>query len=339
VDRSSELLVDYREYPVLYVDDEPELLRIFELTFRGEFSVVTAAGAEEALERLHEVRPAVVLSDQRMPGATGVELLAQVRALAPSALRMLVTAYGDAETLRRALGDGAVQHLVGKPWTPEQMRGALRRGIEGHVLERERTQLLRELTLLNRVARALAQERALGPLLDLVLATLVEDLGHDAAALLLLDASGTSLRWERFAPREDAVSEALRALELTRHSAPVFLHRLCEGDSQLLALDRALSFEGVVQRLVTEVSAEEILVVPLAGSRRTLGALAVDNRRGGRCFSADDQTLLEGVAAQAGLAIETARVVEDLRRARDEALRGAAPGLHDASLDPRTPGC
>jgi CheY-like chemotaxis protein len=333
----SESLLDYREYPLLYVDDDPELLRIFELTFRREFSVVTAASADEALERLRETRAAVVLSDQRMPGMSGVELLERVRDVEPNALRILVTAYGDAETLRRALGDGAVHQLVGKPWTPERMRGVLRRGIEGYALDREREQLLRELKLLSRVSRTISQELALGPLVDLVLATVVEDLGYDAAALLFLDASGDALRWERFAPREDAVAEAVRELELTRQSAPGFLHRICEGDSQLLALDHALSLEGVVRRLVTEISAEEILVVPLVGPRRTLGALAVDNRRGGRRFTADDQTLLEGVAAQAGIAIENARLVEELRRARDEALGAAAPA--GASLDPRTPGC
>jgi GAF domain-containing protein len=86
---------------------------------------------------------------------------------------------------------------------------------------------------------------------------------------------------------------------------------------------------------VTEISAEEILVVPLVGARRTLGAIAVDNRRGGRRFTADDQTLLEGIAAHAGVAIENARVVEELRRA----LEAAAPSAPDPSLDPRTPDC
>jgi GAF domain-containing protein len=181
----------------------------------------------------------------------------------------------------------------------------------------------------------MTQELELGPLLDLILATVVDELGYDAASLLLLDAAEERLRWERFAPREDAVADAIRALDLSRQSAPGFLFRVCDGDSQLLALDHALALEGVVRRLVTEISAEEILVVPLVGARRTLGAIAVDNRRGGRRFTADDQTLLEGIAAHAGVAIENARVVEELRRA----LEAAAPSAPDPSLDPRTPDC
>jgi GAF domain-containing protein len=75
---------------------------------------------------------------------------------------------------------------------------------------------------------------------------------------------------------------------------------------------------------VTEVAAEEILVVPLLGRERALGALALDNRRGGKRFTADDQTLLEGVASQAAISIENARVVEELRSSRDSI--GRSPG-------------
>ena len=60
-------LFDYREYPVLYVDDEPENLRIFELGFRREFEVVTASSGEEGLRVLAERPVAIVLSITRCP--------------------------------------------------------------------------------------------------------------------------------------------------------------------------------------------------------------------------------------------------------------------------------
>jgi response regulator RpfG family c-di-GMP phosphodiesterase len=85
-------LLDHRDFPILYVDDEPDNLRVFELTFRHEFSVLTATSAEAGMEVLNENPIAVVLSDQRMPGVTGVEFLAQVRNLAPDTIRILVTA-------------------------------------------------------------------------------------------------------------------------------------------------------------------------------------------------------------------------------------------------------
>ena len=315
-------ILDYREYPVLYVDDEPENLRIFELTFRREFSVVTARSGEEGLARLHATPVALVLSDQRMPGMTGVEFLARAAEVDPRAVRILVTGYGDAETLGHAINSGSIYRFVPKPWTPEEMRVTLRRGIEVYALDREREQLLRELTLLNRIARSMTQELALAPLLDGILATVTQELGYDAAAMLFFDATGERLAWDRFAPREDAVAHALRDLELSRQTAPGFLRGLQAGEAQLLHLDQALSLEGAMRRFVTEVAAEQILVVPLLGKERALGALAVDNRRGGRRFAADDQPLLEGLATQASIAIENARLVEDLRRSREQVRRG-----------------
>ncbi len=75
-------ILDYREYPILYVDDEPENLRIFELAFRRDFSIITAPSGEEGLELINTTPVALVLSDHRMPGMTGVEFLTRVRAFA-----------------------------------------------------------------------------------------------------------------------------------------------------------------------------------------------------------------------------------------------------------------
>jgi len=260
-----------------------------------------------------------VLCDHRVAGMAGIELLTRAHEVDPRTLRMLVTAHDDAETLGRALNSVAVSRFVARPWTPETLRETLRRGIETYALELEREQLLRELTVLSRVTRSMTRELDFSPLLDVILSTAVDALAFDAAALLLFAPEGERLCWERFAPREDEVSVALRRIELTPGTAPAFLRRLCNGEAQVLPLDRALHLEGAVRRWVTEVAAEEILVVPLLGRERALGALALDNRSGGRRFTADDQTLLEGVAAQAAISLENARLVEALRRSSDPA--------------------
>ena len=314
-------LLDYREYPVLYVDDEPENLRIFELMFRREFSILTASSGERALELINTQPVALVLSDHRMPGMTGIELLARVNQLDPKTVRFLVTAYGDAETLSSAINDGSIYRFIPKPWTPEDMRINLRRGIEVYALDREREQLVRELSLLNRVSRSITQELALEPLLDLLLTTVIEDLGYDAAGILFLDAREEVLSWGRFAPADSPVNASLRELKLTRNNAPAFLKRLREGEAQILSSERLLELEGPVRSWVTEVAADEILVVPLIGKKGTIAALAIDNRRGGTRFSGDDQTLLEGLGNQAVIAIENARLVEDLRRTREQVIR------------------
>ena len=313
-------LLDYREFPVLYVDDEPGNLRIFELGFRRDFSVVTAPSGEKGLEILSRSPVAVVLSDQKMPGLTGVEFLARARELDPKTIRMLITAYGDAATLGSAINESCVWRYVAKPWHPEDLRLALRRAIELYALDRERDQLVRELSTLNRVARTINQELALEPLYDLLLDAVVSELGFDAATLLLFDEGGRSLRLARSAPR-GALPPDLAGLSIRRGDAPRFLRHLEEGEPVLLALEHAGALEPVVRAWLTEVAADQVLVVPLVAKSRVLGAVAVDNRRGGTAFEADERLLLDGFATQAAIAIANAQLVDALRRSRNQVAR------------------
>ncbi len=314
-------LLDPREFPVLYVDDEPENLRIFELTFRREFSVITARSGEEGLEQINQKPVALVLSDHRMPGMSGVQFLSRVREIDPKTIRILVTAYGDAETLGGAINDGRIYRFVPKPWVPDEMAVTLRRGVELYSLDREREALLGELTLLNHVSQSIAQELDFEPLMDLLLAAVCGELGFDGAGILLLDAAGERFTWAGTSPRDDDVAAQLRSHAIARSEAPGFVQRLCEGEAQLLNVEQALEFEAPVRHWATEVAAEQILVLPLVAKKGVIGALAVDNRRGGRSFDIDDRTLLEGFASQAAIAVENARLVEALRRSREQVLR------------------
>jgi signal transduction histidine kinase len=316
-----ERLTDYREYPVLYVDDEPDNLRIFDLTFGREFTVYTAPSGEAGLDVLNRLPVALVLSDHRMPGMTGTEFLAHVADIDPKTVRIMVTAYGDAETLEDAINTGSIYRYIPKPWTPEDVRATLRRGIEVYALDREREQLLRELALINRVSSSLAQELDLDRLLDLLLNTLIEEMSYDAAGLLFFDLQTRALQWDRMAPGNGVPDQLLRALRITMETAPHFIQQLANGETRLLRSDDVLDYEGPVRSWVSEVAAQEIIVTPLHGKEGVIGALTVDNRRGGTPFTSDDYTLLEGLANQAAIAIENAWLVEDLRRSREQVRR------------------
>ncbi|MBW2495531.1 MAG: response regulator [Deltaproteobacteria bacterium] len=313
--------VDYRQFPILYVDDEPDNLRIFELTFRNEFEILTAADASSGLEALSRQRIAVVLSDHRMPGMTGVEFLSAVHQFDESTIRILVTAYGDVATLESAINSGSIYRFVPKPWTPEDMRVTLRNGIERFALAKEREELLRELTLLNRISKSMNQQLASDPLLDLLLTAVIEDLGYDAAGILLFGRKNKVLSWGRLAPEDSPANQQLASLAIDCDSAPEFIRALRAGESQMLTMDGALALEPPIRDWVTEVAAEQIFVAPLVGKDGTIGALAVDNRRGGPRFSADHRALLEGLADHAVVAISNARMVEDLRRTREQIVR------------------
>src|ERR1035437_1317215 len=95
---------------VVYVDDELTNLRVFEANFRQHYHLHTFSSGAAALVFLgeHPQQVAVVLSDQRMPEMTGVELLEQVRQLTPEAQRFIVTAYSDVSAMIDAVNRGQV---------------------------------------------------------------------------------------------------------------------------------------------------------------------------------------------------------------------------------------
>jgi DNA-binding NtrC family response regulator len=112
---------------VLVVDDDDAVRETIAETLEEEgFDVATASGAESALAALARTRPDVVLSDIRMPGMGGLELLDLLRARAPDVDVLLMTAYEDMPTIARAMRDGAFDFLV-KPLRPDQLLEVLAR--------------------------------------------------------------------------------------------------------------------------------------------------------------------------------------------------------------------
>jgi two-component system, probable response regulator PhcQ len=138
--------IDYKKYAILYVDDETMALKYFEKTFGAEFRVLTAENAEEGLKLLEKYGDeiAILLSDQRMPGQKGVQMLEQAMKLRPRIVRMLITAYADYGVTVDAVNIGNIFRYVSKPIQVEDMRNTLRRAMEYYAMHRERDELLSE---------------------------------------------------------------------------------------------------------------------------------------------------------------------------------------------------
>lgn len=114
---------------ILCVDDDPQVLNAVYSDLRRRFAdryrIVRADGGTSALEALREIQSrgdsvALVLSDQRMPDMSGVELLEQAKALFPDARRVLLTAYADTEAAIKAINDVRLDYYLLKPWDPPE---------------------------------------------------------------------------------------------------------------------------------------------------------------------------------------------------------------------------
>lgn len=137
---------DYKKFAILYVDDEEKSLKYFQMAFGGTFRILTAKNAEEGFKLFmeHADDIAILMTDQRMPGEKGVQLLEKARQLRPKVLRVLATAYSDFEAAVDAVNSGAIYKYISKPWDVGHLDQTLRRGVEFFLVQRERDQLLRE---------------------------------------------------------------------------------------------------------------------------------------------------------------------------------------------------
>ena len=139
-------------YKILIVDDEPANLRTLARLFRDQYHVMTAGSGAEALQLLSQHDVALLITDQRMPGMTGIELLKNTVSLRPRMVRMILTGYTDVEALVEAINCGEVYRYVTKPWNNDELRLTVKRALEhfetnktSHTLEHMNRRLISRL--------------------------------------------------------------------------------------------------------------------------------------------------------------------------------------------------
>ena len=111
---------------LLIVDDEPNVCDSVHDLLRREFRVLKANSGEEGYRIMQEEEVHIVMSDQRMPQITGVELLTKVKSRYPQAIRMLFTGFADLDSVVAAINEGHVFQFLKKPWQPEELESAVR---------------------------------------------------------------------------------------------------------------------------------------------------------------------------------------------------------------------
>jgi DNA-binding NarL/FixJ family response regulator len=151
--------VEDRKLKILYVDDEKINLVNFETAFGKEYEIITAGSGEEALKVFRQEDDiAIIVSDQRMPGISGVELLEKIYKLDPVPVRMILTAYKDIEDIIGAINQGRVYRYILKPWEDKEVRPILKQGGEFYLLTKENDRLVDELKTKNKELEKLNTE-------------------------------------------------------------------------------------------------------------------------------------------------------------------------------------
>ena len=139
---------------ILYVDDELDNLTAFTAVMRRHYTITTASSGEEALALLKTKEFSLVISDQRMPKMTGVELFEQVKNLYPDIIRIILTGYSEVKAIIDSINMGQVYYYITKPWNVDELKVIIDNALETHRLKKDNKELKDEKTeLLVKTAR------------------------------------------------------------------------------------------------------------------------------------------------------------------------------------------
>ncbi len=226
------------KYRILFVDDEPGVLKSMLRIFRKEnYELLTAASGRDALSILAEKPAQVVISDHRMPGMTGTELLREVKKRHPATIRIMLTGYADVDAVMGAVNDGAVYKFITKPWNDDDLRLTVGLALEQYDLIQENKSLKKKTTAQKKELKQLSRfvnihQSQLGNLLarqghlqqeELEKALRIQNNTHKVLPKILVDMDvvdettimkviQNAQQINRVSPNEFSVPEALAAL-------------------------------------------------------------------------------------------------------------------------------
>ena len=189
-----------RTKTLLLVDDEENILSSLKRLLRRDgYTILTACGAAEGLRCLAETEVDVIVSDQRMPGMTGVEFLRRAKELYPDSIRMVLSGYTELQSIIDAVNEGAIYKFLTKPWDDERLRGHVAEAFRQKDMADENRRLANQVESANadyielnaRLEHVVAQQREQADLLAASAGGMREVLDSLPAPVLGIDPDGT----------------------------------------------------------------------------------------------------------------------------------------------------
>jgi signal transduction histidine kinase len=239
---------------LLVVDDEPDLVQSVQDLLRFDYRVLGATRASDGLKMMQNERVHIVMSDQRMPEMTGVELLSQIKESHPDTIRLLFTAYADLAAVIDAINRGSVYRYISKPWEVDDLKATLKQAYDYHRLQEERRFLMKEVQAKNvMLAEANAELRRANDMKKAFIKVASHELRTPLTILLGL--SEHAVRMTKSMPPLHALAERMR------QSGERLSERVDQVVKMLLAekFDRPLNRQTVdatalIQSSITEVT-------------------------------------------------------------------------------------
>jgi DNA-binding response OmpR family regulator/signal transduction histidine kinase len=306
---------------ILCVDDEQNVLDVLCRMFDRMAIVVTANSGPEALKVLQSRPIDLLITDQKMPEMTGIELVREARREGIAVTTILLTAYTNPNDLIAAINDGQVFRYVTKPWDINDLTMTVRNALSVAALRKEKEKLLgslhkriEALNVMYEVSRQSAKDApSLDAIVDRLLNTVGRVLPHDASAVLIESSDG-----ETAALRIKCTTALAEAALLHVKDSVLSSHRKAAGVP--LPEDRVITNVSGVGEVVDGLSTFACAIsVPLVSQKETVGTLALFSTRPDS-YSTEDGELLDLLVNQTTDAITHVRAAEREARQRIEQM-------------------
>ena len=303
---------------ILLVDDEEALLETLRSILELEgYQVVTVSSGEEAIEAMERASFDLILTDLKMKGISGLDVLAHAETLWPRPVTILLTGYASLESAVEALNRGAYAYLV-KPFGIEGLKTSIRQGLEKRRLS--------EVEVLYQIARTLISTLHLDSILHEVLREASHLTGFPRSLFLLH--KGREIR--RVTGEKEADPGWIDAVTSLLKEDREFLTQLEKGEIVLIPnFERE---EPPAHPVLKRLGAKTLLAVPVIYQGALAGVLYLDSPAATQAFTKRDFRLVVGLADLAALAIQNASLFEELKR-MNRNLRKTKLALEEANRE------
>jgi CheY-like chemotaxis protein len=314
---------------ILIVDDESSIREVLSsLLLDAGYRTLAAGTGEEGLELMNDAAISVAMIDLKLPGMSGIDLLAEIKRRSPSTEVIIMTSYASLDTAIEAIRR-EVYDYIQKPFEDlDQPLAVVRRALEKRILTQRNRELVGDLERKNRdlaaavkrqnslidAGRAMSGILAIPDLLDFFIGVAADVLDVERASLMLVEERSNEMRIAAHRGLNAEVASKVRlkvgegiAGWVALEGKPILVKNV-ESDPRIKSPLESTSADSFI-------SAPIVLSIPILIREKVLGVINVTNRRSGGSFVEEDMAFLYSLASQAAVAIERARHFEDLQEA------------------------
>jgi len=311
---------------ILVVDDEVRMCdSLFELLSGAGFEVATTQSATDAIDKIRADNFDLVITDIKMPGKTGLELLKAVKSIDPEIVVILITGYASLESALEAIKEGAFEYHL-KPVEFSQLEISIRRGLETRSSNIARKQLvedlksanmnlnnrLNEINALYEAGKSLSAASNLKELLEKIVTLASGVTQAEIGSLMLIDKTGEFLTIKTSIGLDKKMTDMVHLP--IGESIAGYVAML--GEPLIVPdVEKDDRFKRINKERYTSSS---LLCVPLKVSNQVLGVINMANKQGGAVFTEHDLKLLTTFASQAAIIIDdTSQVEKNIQKLKE----------------------